>query len=169
MYDDGKEIVAYPGPIANYLRDHVFKPVDPAYVRLSHKGVILAWGGRLDHYGIPLPRKGLPAAEIICFTEGLLPMTGDGVVIECAQFGEGAVADIHLFKEEDTVWLLLIDARERARRQRNIQQKINEAMLVRDRRIRARRHRPQRSPGGWKAANMRKISRSSPFRKRRRE
>lgn len=118
----------YPAPISDYLIGRLY----PVYFLIDDQGIILAWGGALNHYPIPTPVKGMRVNDLLFFVEGLLPLSDNQLVLECVEWQDGIVVDVHLFRDAHQLWLLLTDAGQKAQDQRRGQQKVNELLLLRD-------------------------------------
>lgn len=122
----------YPSPITAYLLKRTARNHHLAYFLLDGRGGILQYGGALGHYRIQEPRKGMPISDLLYFTEGMLPMQGAEMLLECVTLPAGLLVDAHFFEAGGHLWLLLLDANEKAENQRLLQQKTNELVLLRD-------------------------------------
>ena len=128
--------MAYPRPVSDYILNQLITHFYPVYFHLDPKGDIRKWGGPLSRYRIPTPRMGGYIGDLLCFTEGLLPLPSDRLVLDCVGWAGQVVVDVHLFKEGDGIWLVLTDAAPKAQVQERLQQKRNELSLQRDTHIR---------------------------------
>ncbi len=126
----------FPQPVVDYLLNQFVGRVCPVYFKLDVKGAILSWGGPLAQYRIPTPRMGQHIGELLCFTEGLLPFDGDRLVLDCVGWAGQVIADLHFFKDDDHVWVVLTDASRKVQDQEGLQQKRNELSLLRDTHVR---------------------------------
>ncbi len=122
----------YPVPITSYLQHRTADRLHLAFMALDASGRILRWGGDTDHYRIGTLRKGMPVTDVFAFTEGLLPLTEDALILECVELSGGQMVDAHLVSDRDHLWLILLDAGEKAANRRLLQQKANELVLLRD-------------------------------------
>ncbi len=122
----------YPPPIIAYLLNRTARKRRLAYFHLDWPGRILRWGGTLSHYRIKTPHAGMHISERLTFTEGIFPMDGGGMILECVELPGGAMVDAHFFEADGQFWLLLMDASDKAENQRLLQQKANELLLLRD-------------------------------------
>jgi class 3 adenylate cyclase len=120
--------VDYPDSILAYLLDRLH----PVYFLIDDQGTILSWGGALDDYRIPAPQKGMRIGDLLFFVEGLLPMPDNHLVLECVEWRDGIVVDVHLFRDAGRLWLLLTDAGPKAQYQRRVQQQANAMQLLGD-------------------------------------
>ena len=122
----------YPAPITAYLLNRTADSHHLAYFVLDPSGHILGWGGAIEHYRIQPPRKGMRVADLFTFAEGMLPPGAEALVLECVEISDGQKVDVHLFESQDQIWLMLLDAREKAENRRLLQQKAHELVLLRD-------------------------------------
>jgi len=124
--------VDYPAPITAYLLHRTADSLHLAFFVLDFSGHLLRWGGALDRYRIQPPRKGMPVADLFTFAEGMLPPGEEALILECVELSGGQKVDVHLFEDQDRIWLILLDAREKAENRRLLQQKAHELVLLRD-------------------------------------
>lgn len=122
----------YPPPITTYLLNRTARNLHLGYFLLDDHGRILRWGGALGHYRIQVPRKGMHISDLLTFTEGMVPIDGGEMLLECVELSAGLMVDAHFFEDDGHLWLLLLDAGEKAENQRLLQQKANELVLLRD-------------------------------------
>lgn len=152
----------YPDSICTYLLDGL----SPVYFLIDDQGSILSWGGTLEDYRIPTPQKGMRVDDLLFFVEGLLPMRDDELVLECVQWCDGIVVDVHLFRDANRLWLLLTDAGQKAQYQRRAQQQTNDFQLLWDQHTRnlaplgkhAARHGAQRRSLSILVADIRRFT-----------
>jgi hypothetical protein len=130
--------VDYPPPINAYLLNRAARHLHLAYFLLDAQGRIIRWGGDVDHYRMGVPRKGLLISDLLVLTEGIFPMGGVEMILECVEMHADLMVDAHLFEADGRPWLLLLDASEKAENRRLLQQKANELTLLRD-----------TTPGSW--------------------
>jgi adenylate cyclase len=124
--------VDYPPPINAYLLNRAIRNLHLAYFLLDGQGRIIRWGGDVDHYRIEVPRKGMLISDLMVLTEGLFPMDGGEIILDCIELQPGLMVDAHFFEADGHPWLLLLDAGEKAESRRLLQQKSNELILLRD-------------------------------------
>ena len=122
----------YPAPITCYLLNCTARNRHLAYFHLDVHGHILTFGGALGHYRIQTPKNGMPISDLLLFTEGMIPIDGGRMLLECVALPGGLTVDAHFFDADSHLWLLLLDAGEKSENQRLLQQKTNELVLLRD-------------------------------------
>lgn len=119
----------WPGSVVAYLSRLAAEQRSPAYLLTDQEGLVQEWGGELETYGIRNLRVGEPVGQQIFFLEGLLPLTGEGLILPCLQTDSGRPVDLHLFSTPSGDCTLLLDATASLRQQQLMQQKGNELSL----------------------------------------
>jgi PAS domain S-box-containing protein len=120
-----------PRPIAEFLLTSVGLDRSPAYLEVSADGRLVDWGGHVESYGLAGLERDRPAADQVVVLQGLLPTVGREICLPCVRMGGGAPADLYLFRDQDTDWVLLLDASAFDLRPRSVQQAANERSLNR--------------------------------------
>lgn len=118
-----------PASVLAYLSRLAADQRSPAFVLTDRESRLREWGGALANYGIENLQAGEPVGEQVFFLEGLLPLSGEGLILPCMQTESGRPADLHLFSTPGGDCALLLDATANERRQRLMQQKGNELNL----------------------------------------
>ena len=134
-----------PEPLRDHLARLVTRTLQPTYLRVARDGRLLAAGGSLDLYGLTGLSPGRPVAEAAAFLDGLLPLTGEAVVLPYVQVTPGVFAEVHLVPGADPTgqgpnvadandvgddWVLLLDATAVANQRKALQQKTNDLRLL---------------------------------------
>jgi hypothetical protein len=122
-----------PRPIAEFLFTSMGLDRSPAYLEVSADGGLVDWGGPVERYGLTGLERGSPAADQVVVLRGLLPAVGREMCLPCVRMGDGAPADVYLFRDQNTDWVLLLDASLFDRRLRSVQQAANDGSLDRQR------------------------------------
>ena len=115
----------FPVEILRYISDLTVRSLSPAYVCLDSDGCILEWGGNPQTFGINGLAKGADAVEHLPFLFGLFPLHTDPFVLYGVKVKGQLSTDIHIFKDEDRHWVLLLDANMREIQQFVVQQQLN--------------------------------------------
>ena len=118
-----------PRPVIAFLLTSVGRDRSPAYLEVSTDGRLEGWGGHVDAYGLTGLERGRSAADQVIVLQGLLPIVGPEICLPCVRMGEGAPADVYLFRDAGTDWVLLLDASAFDRRRRPVQQTANDREL----------------------------------------
>ena len=118
-----------PASVLAYLSRLAADQRSPAFVLTDRESCVREWGGALGNYGIENLQAGEPVGEQVFFLEGLLPLSGEGLILPCMQTESGRPADLHLFSTPGGDCALLLDATALERQQRLMQQKGNELNL----------------------------------------
>ncbi len=101
---------ALPHPIAEFLLTSAGLDRSPAFLQVSADGRLVDWGGHVDIYGLAGLERGRPAADQVAVLQGLVPTIGRTFCLPCVKIGGGAPADVHVFRDQDTDWVLLLGA-----------------------------------------------------------
>lgn len=118
-----------PKPIREFIDRLNEETLEPGYLLVDDSGSVLEWGGDLSAYGITGLQTGLNAGEHIAFLSGVLPLEGKNMSLPRVQTRTGISADIYLFRREEGVWILLMDATSEVRRRARLQQKAYDSSL----------------------------------------
>jgi PAS domain S-box-containing protein len=120
-----------PRPLAEFLLASVSRDRSPAYLEVSPDGRLVDCGGHLGMYGLASLERGRPVTDQAVVLQGLLPTDGRDTCLPCVHTGNGAPADIYLFRDHGTDWVLLLDASAFDIRSRSVQQAANQRRLDR--------------------------------------
>jgi serine phosphatase RsbU (regulator of sigma subunit) len=93
-------------------------------------------GGDLAHYGLAGLQPGDSACDRISFLEGLLPLAENPFLLRSMEMPSGRVADVHLFAEDSTVWIVLLDVTTEHDEAQRVQQKAYDMTLLSQREAR---------------------------------
>jgi PAS domain S-box-containing protein len=104
--------------------------LSPAWLYLEDGEKLSEWGGDLSSYGISGLENGMDVTEHIPYLGGMLPLEGNSLSLPRMQTRTGIFADIYIFRDDNGVWVLLLDVTSEARRRRRLQQRANEASMV---------------------------------------
>lgn len=120
-----------PEPIVTFLCSIVVRDRFPAYLQISKAGVLLAFGGACDRYGLDHLHLHQSVDDQIFFLTGLLPLQEPAMHMPFLQIAEGVIAEIHMFAEPEDDWIILCDATLENAKHVLIQQKVNDLSLLR--------------------------------------
>ena len=121
-----------PRPIAEFLFISVGLDRSPAYLEVAADGCLSDWGGHVGTYGLAGLQRGRQAADQVVVLQGLLPTVGREICLPCVRMGDGVPADVYLFHDGASDWVLLLDASAFDRRLRRVQQASHEWSLSHD-------------------------------------
>ena len=116
-------------PVAQLLADLCGRARNAAWLRLSRVGRIEELGGSLATYGLDPLNTGQLATVEAPYLEGMLEGTLGHIEIPLLGVQPGVYADLHLLREAESTWVLLLDATERAAEMGLLQQARNELAL----------------------------------------
>lgn len=100
-----------------------------AFFQLDSRFSVVATGGLLGHYVTGPVESGDNALELLPILEGLLGEP-DPVIVPRAQLDGGTVADMHVFMDDATTWVVLLDASVETMQARNEQQRRLAGRLI---------------------------------------
>jgi phosphoserine phosphatase RsbU/P len=107
-----------------------------AHLLINNELVLIQAGGELEHYGLGDLKHGDSASEQLPFLEGLLPLAETPFLLESVLMSGGSVADVHLFADEDSTWVVLLDVTVEHGYARKMQQKAYDMTLLSQREAR---------------------------------
>ena len=121
-----------PHPISEYYCEWLAQKRALAYILLAPDGCVQSWGGELQRLGVGPLEEGRPISSQIELMEGLLPLKEEALQLPLLRPDPEHALDLHLFKIDTGYGLLIMDARQDARRQGLFQQQANESALLRE-------------------------------------
>ena len=120
----------FPQPVLDYVISTFLESRSPGYLLVSKKGDLVAWGGRLDRYGVNRLVKGAPVGKQVFFLDGLLPVECSPTLLTSMKTETGIVIDLHFFSTEANDWVLFMDATKEDAERRALQQRVNDLSLL---------------------------------------
>ena len=129
-------MLTLPPAVREYMYGLVVESHSPAYLILEKDTRLADWGGALEAYGITDLRKGQVVTERLWFLEGLLPADPSPLILPYVETQSGRIADIHIFSGDSGSWILFLDASAAEVHHRQVQQRANELLLLRDKQSR---------------------------------
>ncbi|WP_095197989.1 adenylate/guanylate cyclase domain-containing protein [Mesorhizobium carmichaelinearum] len=122
-----------PKEVGKWIYNFFYNERSIAYVKIDAQLCIATTGGNIKHYGLSSLRIGQPVADQLEFMEGLLPCPELPYHMAMVELPSGRVADLHLFADDDCVWLLFLDATAERDNTQRLQQKAYEMTLLQER------------------------------------
>src|SRR6266446_659673 len=98
-----------PAQVADRLRALTFADRAVAYLYIDDALALIGAGGCLEAYGLGALSLGAPAVEQAAFLEGLLPLVETPWLFPSVELAKGRVADLHFWRDQGGVWVLLLD------------------------------------------------------------
>ena len=129
-----------PSNVAARLRELIYDERAAAYLRIDEASTLTGAGGHLDNYGLAGLRTGEPAVSQVFFLEGLLPLTETPSYFPSVELGNGRAADLHLHRDGDAVWAILLDVTEERDTAQRMQQKAYDMTLLQEKEAQLNRH-----------------------------
>ena len=121
-----------PASLAERLRELTYNERSVAYLQVDAALLLIGAGGHLEDYGLAAIRLGEPAAEQVFFLEGLLPLEETPFFVPSVELDCGRAADLHLYLDAGTVWVVLLDVTAYRDATRRLQQKAYEMTLLQE-------------------------------------
>lgn len=116
--------------IAQLLADR-----DLAYLVSNPDGTLVSHGGAVAAFGLDSLQPGdAIEAHVDCLV-GVIAPEALPIDLPFMQTPSGATADILLFAQDDRIWIVFVDARQKELAQQGVQQKMNVLSLRHDRQI----------------------------------
>ena len=121
-----------PASLAERLRELTYNERSVAYLQVDAALLLIGAGGHLENYGLAAIRLGEPAVEQVFFLEGLLPLEETPFFVPSVELDCGRAADLHLYLDAGTVWVVLLDVTAYRDATRRLQQKAYEMTLLQE-------------------------------------
>jgi len=109
-------------------RDHAL-----AYLHISPEFTVVGAGGALENYGLDSIRIGESVFERAFVLEGVLPLAEAPYILPSVEMAHGRCADLRLFPDGESTWLVLLDVTTERDQARRMQQKAYEMTLLEER------------------------------------
>jgi class 3 adenylate cyclase len=122
-----------PAQVADRLQALTFADRAVAWLYVDDALALVGAGGRLEAYGLGALRLGAPAVEQAAFLEGLLPLVETPYLVPSIELAKGCVADLHFWRGEGGVWVLLLEVTSERDATRRLQQKAYDMTLLQER------------------------------------
>src|SRR5262245_37974888 len=128
-----------PSSVAARLRELIYDARAAAWLKIDEASRLTGAGGHLDHYGLADLTLGEPAASQVFFLEGLLPLTETPSFFPSVELGNDRAADLHLHRDGDAIWAILLDVTEQRDVARRMQQKAYDMALLQEKEVQLNR------------------------------
>ena len=121
-----------PAQVADRLQALTFADRAVAWLYVDDALALIGAGGRLEAYGLGALSLGAPAVEQAAFLEGLLPLVETPYLVPSIELAKGCVADLHFWRGEGGVWVLLLEVTSERDATRRLQQKAYDMTLLQE-------------------------------------
>ena len=129
-----------PQRVIDTLEEAVYRKRAVAYLQIDDANLaVIGAGGDLANYGLEMVRSGQPVLEQAFFLEGLLPLAETPYVIPAVEVARGRSADLHFFRDDKSLWLMLLDVTDERDQSRRMQQKAYEMTLLEEKEVQLNR------------------------------
>jgi serine phosphatase RsbU (regulator of sigma subunit) len=119
-----------PPIVANRVQALTVEDRAVAYLQIDTAFRVLDAGGNLANYGLDALRAGQPVFEHAYFLEGLLPLVETPYFVPSVELARGHAADVHMHREADETWVVLLDVTAERNATQRLQQKAYEMTLL---------------------------------------
>lgn len=126
-------MLTYPKEISEYLMNVIKKSFNPAYLTVDKSGILTDFSSNITDYGLTSFEKGAPLDRQTFYFEGLLPLEKDAeIYLPHIKFENNLSADVYIFSQDDKDQIILFNEWEKEEEIFYIQQRSNEASLIKD-------------------------------------
>ena len=101
-----------------------------AFLAIDQSGVLIKRGGDLPAMGVPRWNIGENVLDSADFLVDMLPLSTGHEFLPLVQTSDTDIVDVHLFEDEDVIWIILVDKSEDLEWQMLARQRSNELMLL---------------------------------------
>ena len=122
-----------PAQVADRLQALTFADRAVAWLYVDDALALIGAGGCLEAYGLGALSLGAPAVEQAAFLEGLLPLVETPWLFPSVELAKGRVADLHFWRDQAGVWVLLLDVTSERGTAQRMQQKAYDMTLLQER------------------------------------
>ena len=120
-----------PQHVVEILEEAVYRERAVAYLQIDDANLaVINAGGDLGNYGLEMVRPGQAVLEQAFFLEGLLPLRETPFVMPAVEVARGRAADLHFHRDNENLWLVLLDVTAERDQSRRIQQKAYDMTLL---------------------------------------
>ena len=120
----------YPDNVTNKILQITLQTQTFAYLAIDKQGVLVSQGGQLDVIEIQHWKSGDNIFDEALFLTGFFPLSSDYEYIPSYHVNDNTVVDVHLFKDQELDWIILVDKTEDLEWQSQARQKANELRLL---------------------------------------
>lgn len=120
----------YPDNVTNKILQITLQTQTFAYLAIDKQGMLINQGGQLDTIEIQRWKNGDNILAEALFLTGLFPLTNDYEYISSYQLNDKQILDIHLFKDIELDWIIMVDKTDELEWQSKARQKSNELRLL---------------------------------------
>ncbi|MDH3762778.1 MAG: HD domain-containing protein [Gammaproteobacteria bacterium] len=121
---------AYPETVVDKILQVTLRSNKFAYLAIDADGKLVSQGGEIAAMGLPSWKLGESVLEQALFLSGYLPMTRDYEFIEAFEAADDSIVDIHLFRDQQQIWVILVDKTGDMEWESSARQSANELRLL---------------------------------------
>ena len=143
----------YPQNVINRILQLTLATQVYAYLALDDQGILQSADGDLESMGLPPWQPGDNVLDQALFLQGSIPADADYLEIPTVQLDDSTVFDVHIYRDNQLNWVLLVNQSEQIQWQSKARQKSNELRLL-EQRVEYLESRLQSEFEFFKALNM---------------
>ncbi len=120
----------YPDNVINKILQITLETQTFAYLAVDNQGILINQGGNIEALGLPAWSLQQNILDDALFLSGLIPMSSDYEILPTLQISETKVVDVHIFRDNNLNWAILVDKTDDIEWQSQARQKSNELQLL---------------------------------------
>lgn len=120
----------YPDNVIDKILQITLETQSFAYLAVNDKGELISQGGNIKEVGLNEWEPGTNILDEALFLPGLMPMSNAYEFIPSIHSGEDIIVDVHLFRDGELTWAILVDKSTEIEWQSQARQKGNELRLL---------------------------------------
>ncbi len=120
----------YPENVVDKILQLTLRENRFAYLAIDAEARLLKSGGDLQAMALPDWKPGSNIEDDALFLAGYLPLKTDYELIAAYQVNDSCIIDVHLFKDSNCSWIILVDKTEDMEWEATARQKANELRLL---------------------------------------
>lgn len=121
----------YPATVVDKILQVTLQSNRFAYIAIDHEGRLASQGGEYQALGLPEWQQGESILDDALFLTGLLPMPREHEYIESLQISADHVVNLHLFRDQALIWIILVDRTSDLEWEASARQSANDLSLLR--------------------------------------
>ena len=120
----------YPPSVTDKILQLTLQTNSFAYLQIDNRGVLIDIGGEMLSMSLPDWKPGEIILEKALFLNGLVPMSRNYEYLPAYQLGESSIFDVHFFKGDEQIWIILVDMSGQKKWESQARQNANELRLL---------------------------------------
>lgn len=118
-----------PPEVLNCFFDEASDHQQAAFLKIGSKGTLEDWGGSPATFSLPELSADMNVGDLP-FASAFPDNPGERIIIEAMHLSPSVIANVHLYRTEEAVWVLLMNQTGQELRVQHLQQKLNDLALL---------------------------------------